>query len=842
MFLLFPNLQMLQLALTSGLIPESIAAAPVEFAAHEDGRTWVQISLELEPSAAADLKALGVAFRKSTRGASSALQTVACWPQLLPLEKMAPAQSASPNGLTARTPVLFVLPKSANLAEVVSEMLRLGNDRQSFRQQETPAGTRTLLQVKGPPYYTLLRAIDSKKDQDAPQAFIEQQPRVWVEYGYSHPLAESIQPAAGTFLLLGRPREWTVIEEGKFRDIYELLRFKIPGKPIRWETEELKDRLKVPLRLVRGGSEESAELWVLSESGLSQLEELVSGADDRLISRLAFAVGTSPHNEGQKVVAVKVRPGKEPPPVLVLDGVACRRYLRIPNLFLPVGYRLHPPLRRDAVKQLLASEADLDTWLLQGSDGQFVPQSLPDDAFRPLSDWVDYVLDSHRDALMAWKEGMQFDFESFICPDEEPHRERKVSKPETAEPGPTKPSPIEKKAAEPKPKPKPAVRSPQQNQLPARKVEVIPPSELQQKLQMLEAEFREMPEPLDSPLRRKLWRELAETHIALGNKSEAAVCYASGLWSQQALSADWIRDWFQAEAAPPAEESFQAAISTERPTPAQLHQLAIHAIHAAFGETNIPPAIQNSLGRVQQQLERYENYLPVKIAWLAWLACVKLAGHDFLTLARTRDRLLERLHQQGPSPDLDLPGFLRSSGPREGGRFRAVQAAMQKLRDRVQAWIRRELEERGIPKAETASYADLMIAYGYSRVGLATECQALLEKTQAHLASQSVSNEVHAWLSEAFRFRIEQASAGKSRSGSLPEVLMKPLIEKTLDANAVYIIDSLRAKSKILEPYEQIRRKRGLSQGDKFPVSRRKSNILPIWITARNSRHGFGNC
>ena len=110
-------------------------------------------------------------------------------------------KTADANGLGERTPVLFELPESARLADVVSEMLRLGNDRQSFRQQQTADGVRTLLEVKGPPYYTLLRAIDHLEGKAAPRAYVEQQPRVWVEVGYSHPLADQIQPAPGTFLL-----------------------------------------------------------------------------------------------------------------------------------------------------------------------------------------------------------------------------------------------------------------------------------------------------------------------------------------------------------------------------------------------------------------------------------------------------------------------------------------------------------------------------------------------------------------------------------------------------------------------------------------------------------------
>ncbi len=381
MIFLFPDLQTLKLALTSGLIPEVLAAAPAEFAVEEDGRVWVKSGGEVGPGVRGNLKPLGVSVRKTTRGAAAEFEAAMCWPQILPLEKT--PSPAEQNGIGERTPVLFDLPESAQLGEVVSEMLRLGNDRQSFRQQQSPEGLRTLLQVKGPPYYTLLRAIDSLDGSAAPRAYVEQSPRVWVQYGYHHPLANRIEPAPGQFFLLSPPRQWTAVEEGKFRDIYEVLRFTIPARPIAWETGELEDRLKVRLKLVRGGGEAPAELWVLSERGIAQLEDLVRSSDDRLISRLAFAVGTSPEKNDERTIVVKVRPGKEPPPVLVLDGVACRSYLRIPNLFLPVGHRLHPPLRRDAVKKLLAADANLDTWLLPDGDGQFVPQSLPDNAFRP---------------------------------------------------------------------------------------------------------------------------------------------------------------------------------------------------------------------------------------------------------------------------------------------------------------------------------------------------------------------------------------------------------------------------------------------------------------------------
>ena len=88
--------------------------------------------------------------------------------------------------------------------------------------------------------------------------------------------------------------------------------------------------------------------------------------------------------------------------MLVLVGHSLRPYLRLPNLFVPCGSRLQPPLRRDALRQLLAGDADHVTWLRPEQDGTFTPQSLPDNSFRPLSDWVDYVLTHDHTALQSW--------------------------------------------------------------------------------------------------------------------------------------------------------------------------------------------------------------------------------------------------------------------------------------------------------------------------------------------------------------------------------------------------------------------------------------------------------
>jgi hypothetical protein len=213
------------------------------------------------------------------------------------------------------------------------------------------------------------------------------------------------------------PRQWLLLDEGQYREIYEVLEFPLPASKSPWKDTDLGKRLKVPLRLKPAGAADAAELWVLRERPIEQLDALVSAADDHRLRQLSFAVAVK---GGEQVIVLRVRPSKHAPPVVVVEGIAYRSYLKLPNLFLPSGTVLNPPLRRDAVRKLLADDPGVITWLHPSGDGKFVPETLPDTAFRPLSDWIDYILDHDREELQTWVQAAQFDFEPFICNEEQP--------------------------------------------------------------------------------------------------------------------------------------------------------------------------------------------------------------------------------------------------------------------------------------------------------------------------------------------------------------------------------------------------------------------------------------
>jgi cellulose synthase operon protein C len=787
--LLFPDVDTFRLALTCGAVPAAVSLAGADGGIDAKGRLWLKPAVPPDAPSLKELRCLGISVRDRSTAALD--QPLCCWPQLLPMHR-------DPRGWSQadKTPVLFELADTTQLSELVSEILRLGNDRQAFRWIDTGEGARALLRVVGPPYYSVLRAIDSgmaapvedRQSDHAPFAYREAGPRVWVQLGYTHPLVEHIQAPAGQILLLRHPHDWVLVDEGRFRDIYEVLDFTLPQASPSWRDIELERRITIPLRLAPGGgTTEPTELWVLHDDALAQLDHFVQNADDQLLGRLMFAVGEV---GDRKTIVLRVRPSRLPPPVLVLDGVGFRRYLRLPNLFVPCGQRLHPPLRRDAVVKLLAADAGQITWLYPDRGGTFAAESLPDDAFRPLSDWVDYVLDQDRHVLTAWVQANRFEFESFICRDDQPAPSpdpkdvprRKVKRePEKVDERP------EQAGTEP-PKPHRATDVTIDEPVPT-----TTPSELEEKLGRLENAFLEMKSALDAPERQALWPELAQVHDALGHAEDAAICWSNAAWEQSTPPPFWPSLW-RDDAPEPPMARIAEIVTNPSPRPADLRALVMFLVRSAHHGTS-PVELAPLLGPARQYLNEHERVLGIRLAWLGWEAVNRLADGDVLALARARDRLLERLYLNGLSPDLDLPGFLRFGGAKTSARFHQVHQQMFRLHPMVHRWI----GQGYLLGPGTATYVDLLFAFGLARLGDRTHSQKLIDEAPKRLGA---GDHVHGWLIQAFEFRILEAMEGRAGVQRLPAELLDRL--DLIDRLGRYKIDRLREHSQILEPHEQI--------------------------------------
>ena len=793
----FPNLQTLRLALSSGAVPEAIAAAPLEATFGEEGEILVQARGKLPPGASTKLKALGVS---STRTRLTDAETFCCWHQLLPVEKVAGATE-----LTEKSVVLFELQEAKQLPELVDEMLRLGNDRQAFRHVQAGDSLRTLLRVTGAPYYSLLRAIDGHAAQNgAPVAYVEQSPRVWVQLGYHHATAGTIQPPPGQMLFVRPPRDWKFLNEAPLADIYSVLDVQLPQQPAAAHASELDQKLQVPLRMVAGGAGDAAELWVLTKNAIEQVERFVCAADDRLLARLSFAV-----SQGENpTVVLRARPSKQALPVLVLDALACRTHLKLSNLFVPVGSRLHPPLRRDVVAKLLAPDKERLVWLEPDADasadqsGSFVPRSLPDSAFRPLHDWVDYIVESDTAAMDAWVSAHRFDFEPFVCKDDSQADKKppKRGKPAQRELPP-----------EDRDRPRTVARRP--NSEVAEHIEVeelavaLPTAKkgssaerLRKALVRIEEQFHASDEPLESPQRADLWRQMAVANAALSHRLDATICWVNGLWEERKPPAKLLSSWLQCEKQTAGiveirSKDLDALTADNAATPNHANMIAALLVQAAHSKQP-PPMVTSRIDVLSRYIQRQENHMPIRAAWLAWDALVKLSHGDVLALARARDRLLERLYQSGMLAEFDLASFMRAGGGVEAKRLKGIRDFLVSLHTVVRRWIAEPVAGQ---QPQTGAYADMMFAFAMARLGESARADVILQE-----AAQKLSNRdgIHKWLGDAFTTRIIQALQGASEGQRLDEALLVRL--ERMEKLDRYKVDRLRQQSRILEPYERI--------------------------------------
>jgi hypothetical protein len=830
MILLFPDLDTVRLALTSNLVPTDLTLAPAAVSTDAQGKVYVEPSVALPRGLEGTLKRIGV--KGSKRHGSEAVEEVACWPQILPAVK-----DGAPPQLSSQAAVLFELASADDLPALVTEMLRLGNDRQSFRWFAAPGeedSARVLLRVVGPPYYTLLRALD--RSEGGVRAYLERAPRVWVEIGHTHPLAAQIRVADGQLLLVRAPREWVFLNEAPFQDVYDILQFKLPAEPVAWAEAQAPSKMAVPLRLTAGNAADVPELWVLRENAVEQLDSLVRDADERLTQRLMFAVADGP---GRKTVILRTRPSKLAPPVLPLENaVGFKPFWKLPNLFLPAGRRLHPTLRRDAVRKLLADDPDRVVWLYPNGTGGFTPESVPDAAFLPLEEWVNYVIEAEQEPLAAWIESTRFEFDHFICKDTDrpkPDKGDKEPRPDDADGERAAKGPARAPGAKPKAAPKPATAE----YAPAA-VEAKPPSAWKLRQKELEQQFMANDGPLDDPGRVALWPELAEAYAGGGGAAdEAAVCWLNALWSADAPPAAWLAEWVRSElpgsGGKVKPEDIDRRMASRTPSPGDYRAVVAGLLWAA-AQKPVPAWLRERLPAIQKYLEVHERALPVRASWLAAYRMAQLGGGDVLGLARLRDRVLLRLLDEGLSPERDLPSFLRYAGLNDSERLRLVREKALDLHQTARHWVveaAKTLNHEGIRKS--LPYVDLLFAFALAKLGEASSAKRLTEDARKDLIVPLPENwtEHRDWdafvaglvsnvLCRAIQFRVDQVMTGKPHTGALPPDLQEELLELGRKAAATtvvdpksgktvqnpfwradYVINRLRHELRIIEPQEK---------------------------------------
>jgi len=694
-------------------------------------------------------------------------ETVSCWQQLVKLDSISIGMYAP----DAR--VMFEV-AGHQLAPLIGELQRLGGCKLEFRWL---GDDRALLRAIGVSTFSLLRCNASNEIS----AFVEQRAGVWVEAGYRHPLATQLICPQGKILCIKSSRSWTYHDDDAFRDVDGRVSFAIPSRRHSLIEQSPPKAIPVPLKLAANSSGEHSELWVLRQSGVRQVQHLIEEADDRIVSQLQFAVADS---AGSQIVVVRTRSARQTPPELLLNGVKFHAYARLHNLFVPSGTRLEPPLRRDVVRKIFLPEAGRLAWLFPVAKG-FVLESLPEKAFRPLHDWVDYCVENAPTALIPWSGTPLFQFETFAADQDRPHKTIVVKR-HTKKPAPeAQIRDPEASAVERAGSSRTTGSSRESDAQELLTAEQAAPDAIRLRLSDVETSFLELQEPLDDASRQDLWRQMAELHTALKQSTEAALCWAYAFWETRSPGLEQINAWRLSE------QPFRPEDVEKSSSAGAVRSLIAHLVHAAASGTVLDSRRIQKLARV---VEKNEGGIPVRLAWIAHAALYRLARGDVLALTRARDRVLERLFQFGLRVELDLPGFLRFSGKVGRDRVHAVHDHMQRLRRTVHAWLKKN-PRSGL----TAAYADLTFAFGLARLGGSSQAEQLLAECGKALEDKDA---LHSWLFDAYASRVRSTIRGELGKSALPDELVARL--NGFPSDLRYKGDRLREHSRILEPHEKI--------------------------------------
>ena len=237
MILLFPDLDTLRLALTSGIVPADVTLAPAAVSFDAEGKVYVEPTVALtrdghqEPrpdrregvEAARVRRAAGghllaaapAGHARRRRRRSSPTRRRCCSNCERPRTCPRSSPKCSASATTGRASAGSPRPATATASASCSASSARRTTRSSARS--TPARP-------GPP-------APSARTSNA-------RPRVWVEVGHTHPLAQQIRVADKQMLLVRAPREWLFLDDAPFQDVYDIMQFKLPAAPVELDRGE----------------------------------------------------------------------------------------------------------------------------------------------------------------------------------------------------------------------------------------------------------------------------------------------------------------------------------------------------------------------------------------------------------------------------------------------------------------------------------------------------------------------------------------------------------------------------------------------------------------------------
>ncbi len=849
--LVFEDAPVLRAALESGLVPASAQARPLRWSRDPEGRLQVEPSVTIGKSEQDRLKAAGVVVRRTKLERDAG--ELGCWAELLPATRG--AEPEPPLG-----EVVFVSEGDEGFLRISGELLRLGSEDQRLAFFVDDEGRRhNFCRVADPPYYAILRALDHREGL---RAFRPTRPggRVCIEIGHRHPLAERLEAEPGQLVLIPgseqgnepatskgaankltiSPQPWLRVPDGPWLDLHEVSHVVLPGV-VPWKPIKPDRRLQIDLRLVRAPAARPPTLWVLRERAIDQMETLVRTLPDVIVARLRFAAmnvpdASAPGGE-RTLVVLRARRNEQEPPALDLDAETYTAVPQVPDLHVPLGHMIDPPLRPARLRELLLDDPERIVWLApQGQPGTrgraFVRESLPERSFAPLTEWVDYLVGQAADQLVPWIRSTIFDLDAYTSMQiewSERPRERERSRDDEAE----------RKQRDRQRTNAPRLETPQLPTLPEVEtsvvVEEIPlpaptvtltPGEAERQLAQLEQRFCELDTPLDDPQRIPVWAELGSMHARLRRTRDAGLCWVRALWergpdrgpSGEALAQRWAEN----EATMLGYPNIDDLLGIVDVLPADLDDSMVRALAARVvleherqqsQADKAGQAPRSGLGGEQlSALQRFfaseGDQLDLRALWLVRSALARMAGDDRLALFQTRDLVMSAL-REGVALSRNIPAFVRTFGSEgDAGDLSLLADELLRMRDEfLTTKRRRSTIESTHPETLTRAYVRLVFGWGLARLGRSQVAREELDAARELLGNPTgpKGDPLHRAAFLAYQARIEQSLDGAPIGAPLSPAPGGPIAAReALQGLERFKYDRLIQLSRILDPRQAV--------------------------------------
>lgn len=555
------------------------------------------------------------------------------------------------SGLTADQAITFWLRDESLGGQLMRDSIRLGNDRIQFARLESGD---TLIRIDRPSFFLVQRYLDDHADQL--WLFRSLNEHLFIRWGFRHPLEDlwlnpELVGLTDSAIFFSGGTGFQLTSQPRWEDVYTITELSL-DPPIAGRLLQSTKRppaFKVPLSLVPTNRHREAELWLLDDRALQQLESTIQIVDEEQLRPYQLTIQADP--DGGELVFLRETHSKRGGQFLEFGGTSFAHFRGLPNLLIPSGFDLLPPVRRDLYTRLFELQPGVLTVVLPDGDG-FRSVQFKEREFDSLNSLVTYIVKRDSEQLQSHMGDSIFDFGEYLkAPSRtdlkppESRRDEKGMRP-TAEGG--QPVSGQMTADEKKEFSREGFKE-EDSEFDEATLGAIQKRELETERAIVA-----------SGQSLQLWQDLFHDKRRLNKDHEATFC---------AIDAWWLADSDEGSEAMRELLRQSLGAATERPLEAiselegdeaqnEVRSLLLALSLSTPARTASPGDTTSWLSTAGAALAKHETLLRAKERWFAWGAILSI-NHDLRRETQLREEIREQITERGLSID-ETPPFIRT--------------------------------------------------------------------------------------------------------------------------------------------------------------------------------------